>query len=378
MSDPREKIRVYFVDNTYRTLPLKYETSAVEIVEYLCQWFSADTSNLDPTCHGLFIIAPGNLTIKERRLLHEDKPLQIQASGGESVFKFLFREIRHDGELGGSENCSNNWGMDNNLEKTLESEDVASVSGKPMEHIIMQLKAGPLDRLLDDGTNWHKCMCILDVDRLWYSQATAEQGDAVGGGMKFLLLGECNRIDGGEDKRVVTLSSKTGLPVTLRASTVEDGSDWLYALVKQAGLIKEHNVLTQLERAIANMEVKHSTKQLELLQSLDSLSGIVANEPARELLSNFIRSEYGGRSSIVEIDGQPSSPEWWPNAMTLDATLSCLQPAALTECGGESPEKTVSCGDETAWSFVESVLLPRFQDDFAMQGRICAIAAGIS
>merc|ERR1719295_1605155 len=85
---PDGTIRVHYSDNTYQSVPLGIESTVGEVIDWCCKRSSRDSAN-----HALYIVAPGSTALRERRLLREDRPLQIQEDcGGAISFKFVIRE----------------------------------------------------------------------------------------------------------------------------------------------------------------------------------------------------------------------------------------------------------------------------------------------
>lgn len=453
----REKtIRVYFADNTYKTLPLKYDSTVSEVLEYLCKKLSAGGRHIEPSCYDLLIIAPGNQTLRERRLQREDKPLQIQAKGG-TAFKFLFREAVHPQLVAGAEEPGTSptpAPADGNAESAGQSPSAAGTAaagtavaaeagGSPTRGAAAAdagnaadaaiaptaeglLKSGSLDRLLDDGT-WHPCTVILDEDRLWYSQAPGAEKDGIGrygGGMIFLPLRECDRVVEGDDKKLLQLLTKGGT-MTFRARNGNEKTAWLLAIVKQAAFIKERDILLQAELIISGMEFRRATQQVGRLEVFNKLSGVLATKETKELLVNFLTSEYQDAhptslESFIKLEGAedaPTSPDTgntaslaslspsqplrspgsspshqagyptgelaaaaydsnvrWPQGLTLKALADCLQRRAA----GEEAEAEDEEADTQACAFIEETLFPRFLEHPEVQCRMCWIAAGIT
>jgi len=433
---PEGHIKVYFVDNTYKTLPLKFNTTVSEVLEWVCKRLSAGGRHADPARHELIILAPGNQTLRERRLLREDKPLQIQVKGA-IAFKFLFREVSVDSspaaEDGGHVGQALGPGMSpgpapaamsaSPQEADGQTPEETQPAGKqpvpmaqggavaPMAEGSGRLKIGTLERLMEDKASWYPCMVILDEDRLWYSPAPSGEKDGIGrygGGMIFLPLCDCDKVMEGDDKRLLQLLTKNG-SMTLRAKNAHERNSWLLAVVKQAALIKERDILFQAERIISGMEFRRATQQINKLEALGKLPTVLANASARELLFEFARSEHtwaqdtssdgdegAGDHSIVNQAASPSAPpvenarhgtlpaslpDGLPQGvrqtegLSLEGLISCLQRhAAAGHCAGEALE---SEADRIAWAFAETSLFPRFKEHPQVQNRMCWIAAGI-
>lgn len=348
---PEGTIRVYFTDNTYKTLKLTYETPASDVIKELCRRISVAGKEAEAENHELFVVAPGNQMLRERRLLPEDRPLQIQ-KGGSTAFKFLFREVRPAAD------SSEGAGLDGVLEgcAPVSGRDGSEGAGVPeMLAADAMLRKGSLERLADDS-NWYSCTVILGEDRLWYSQAPSSEDGSLGGGMAFLPLSECDRVLECEDKRLLQLVTR-GSTLMFRARNGQDRNTWLLAVVKQAALIKERDILLQAERTIASMELRRATRHLERLEELSTLPGLLALPEAREMLLDFAQKEHAASAQ-----GEGSWPEELELQSVLDAISSCREPAK--EAG-------------PAWDFVEGALFQRFQDHPAVQNWLCRTACDI-
>eukprot|EP00931_Biecheleriopsis_adriatica_P102980 TRINITY_DN77877_c0_g1_i1.p1 TRINITY_DN77877_c0_g1~~TRINITY_DN77877_c0_g1_i1.p1 ORF type:complete len:359 (-),score=91.42 TRINITY_DN77877_c0_g1_i1:3-1058(-) len=348
MLGPDEKpdglIRVHFQDNTYKTLSLKNESPVEEVVQWLCKRISATGRRADPSRHELFIIAPGNQSLRERRLLREDRPLEIQAKGGATAFKFLFREVLLP-EAGGEK--SSLPGSDGDTPVPVASDSRG------------QLRQGQLE--LQDGATWHVCTVILDECHLWYSQARSSEAAAVGGGMACLPLRSCDRALESEDKQVLKLLTKEG-EMSFRARTSSERNSWLLAIVKQAAVIKEQDILAQAERAISSVESRRTGTQLKLLESFTSLEGLLSDDgEARELFLWFLKSEEKLASSMD-----------WPEGLSSEALLAQLESSMRAE------DDQADSQAAEARAFADKVLLPRFHGHPGVQSRLCRIAAGVT
>lgn len=346
---PDGTVRIYFVDNTYKTLPMKNYSSVEDVIQWLCKRLVASGRPADSSNYELLIIAPGTQSLRERRLLRQDKPLQILAKGGASAFKFLFREA-------------------------LQLEPVSELSpgDSEMPHVPAdmrgRLRAGCLERLLEDDLTWYSCTVILDEERLWYSQAPGGQDGRLGGGMAFLQLSECDSIQDGEDKQLLQLMMKSGR-VTFRAKSSSERSNWLLAIVKQAALIKERDILLEAELIIAGLEFRRSGLQLDRLEALSSLSVFLSvGGEARHLFLEFLSSECFVLHSTSEDSTTRSS---WPQHLDAVGLLEALE----RHIGG--PHDSVGA-DSEAWHFTESILFPKFLRQPAAQSLLCRIAAGVT
>lgn len=371
---PDGTIKVHFADNTYKTLPLKYETPVSDVIELLCRRVSASGGrHADPSQHELFIIAPGSKALRERRLLREDKPLQIQAKGGSVAFKFLFREIRSELLASSMGRAAAPAEGAHDPSSSATAGDEASIV--PVSDVAGRLRMGPLERLLEDGTSWHECTVILDEDRLWFSLGPSDQDGSVGGGMASVLLCDCDRVLECEDKRLLQLVTKEATLVFRTRSTQERNS-WLLAVVKQAALIKERDILLQAERILASMECRRSTKQLSQLEAFGSLQGILAMQETRDLFSDFVRGEYAAaqqQHGERENAGTGGDSGQWPAGIAPEELLACLERQDET-----SPGSRGEASDSTAWAFAEGQLFARFEEHPVVQSRLCRIAAGIA
>merc|ERR1740117_1225622 len=98
----------------------------------------------------------------------------------------------------------------------------------------------------------------------------------VGGGMAYLDLCDCDRVVECEDAKLMLLVTKSGTMI-LRARSAKERNTWLLAVVKQAALIKERDIIQQAERIITGMELKRSTKQLDRLDAFEKLAGTLAH-----------------------------------------------------------------------------------------------------
>lgn len=235
--------------------------------------------------------------------------------------------------------------------------------------------------------------------------------------MVFLPLCDCDKVMEGDDKRLLQLLTKGG-SMTLRARNAHERNSWLLAVVKQAALIKERDILLQAERIISGMEFRRASQQVAKLEALGRLPSVLANASARELLLEFARSEYkwaqsiGSDTSVVALTdaavaaasnqarnagngaagsdvGRPMSPASlpsglpqgeavssirWPQGLSLEGLIACLERHASA---GPESQASKSEEDRTAWAFAETSLFPRFKEHPVVQCRMCWIAAGI-
>lgn len=406
-------IRIYFADNTYKTLQVQIDTPVSQVLESLCKRLSASGRHADPARHELYIIAPGNQTLRERRLNREDKPLQIQAKGG-TAFKFLFREaplpLQQPTSPAGIQAAAVTLPVtseDAGPPTTPSGEQQASspTAASPTTSVAMgrtssgsfvvesssaRLKAGTLERQLVDGT-WHPCMVILDEDRLWYSKAQTEdqEGGSSGSGMTFLPLCDCDRVvEGSEDKRLLKLQTKMGT-MTLRAHNGHERNSWLLAVVKQAALIKERDILLQAERIISGMEFRRASQQVGRLETFGRLDGVLATKDTRELFLDFARRDH--EASCANAGGEAGRGEEelgrvqrWPAGVSLEDLCASVERAAAAQQAAPGAAPASPPADEAPsqehelWAFVEDSLFPRFKDHPQVQCQMCWIAAGIA
>jgi len=385
---PEGTIRVHFSDNTYKTLRLTYETPVSEVVEELCKRLSVGGRHADPERHQLFIIAPGSQALRERRLLRDDKPLEIQVKGGSTAFKFLIREVRQ--EVNAEQAVEGS-------EEAVEGQHVASEGPEGAEPLSVPvadasntLKTGSLERLLEDGS-WHACTAILDIDHLWYSHEPCGADGGRGGGMACLLLSECDRVQECDDKLSLQVLSK-GVTMQFKARSGQERSNWIVAIAKQAALVKERDILMQAERIIGGVELQRSSHHAARLEAFGKLEGVLGASETREMFLDFVRRDYesveqwqaataaveqlrrGGNEAEDSTDRCDNVAESaaslgagsWPQGLGLRDILACL------EKGGPGQKEGV------AWEFAEAQLLPKFQEHPAVQCRLCQIAAGIA
>lgn len=333
---PEGTARIYFEDNTYKTLALTNQTTVDDVIQLLCKRIVAAGRKVDPNRHELLIIAPGNQNLRESVLHREDKLLQIQAKGGAAAFKFLFREV-----------CSAS------MTATEEAKADAEVILPFASAANGMLRTGQLELLLRDGIAWQPCTAILDADHFWYAPVTSreEASAVVGNRMNCLYLRHCDRVLEDEDICVFQILSKEG-DIKIRTKNNAERSAWLLSVVKQVALVKEQDIMIQAERAIAAMEVRRSGAQLAQLEAFDTLQGLLAGRgEAQKLLLWFLNGEIAAGIIAQEAPA-------WDNAEDLLAELENQ--------------------NEEAVAFVESALLPRFRSDPQIQSRLCRIAAGVA
>eukprot|EP00971_Amphidinium_carterae_P283264 5623712-Amphidinium_carterae.1 len=169
---PEGSIKVYFVDNTYKTLALMHESTVQEVIEILCK----RQKEGDTTRHELLVITPGTRLPRERRLQNEDRPLEIQAKGGATAFKFLFREV------------AKTIGSPAKQYELNDRPPADSEFGGPLVLDAKGLKSGILQwRATSEQEGWLECHVALDENWLWYSPTTT-------GDTKGLPLCDCDKV----------------------------------------------------------------------------------------------------------------------------------------------------------------------------------------
>lgn len=334
---PEGTARIYFQDNTYKTLGLTNQSTVDAVIQLLCKRIVAAGREADPNRHELLIIAPGNQVVRERLLRREDKLLKIQAEGGAAAFKFLFREM-----------CS--AGM------TAKEGAAAEVVIPSASEANGMLRSEVLDILVSDSDAWQQwqpCKVTLDSEHLWYAQVPSgeEPAAVIGTGMTCLSLRHCEGVLESEDACVFRILTKDG-EIKIRTRNNAKRSAWLLSIVNQVTLVKEQDILAQAERTIAAMEVRRSGAQLAQLEAFDTLEGLLADKgKARKLLLWFLTSEIAADIIAQE------APTW-----DSDKDL-------LAELENQNEEAVI---------LAESVLLPRFRSDPQIQSRLCRIAAGVA
>lgn len=331
---PEGNARIYFQDNTFKTLALTNQTTVEAVIQLLCKRIVAAGREADPRRHELLIIAPGNQVVRERLLRREDKLLQVQAEGGAAAFKFLFREVRQ-------------------ADMTAKEGAAAKVTIPSASEANGMLRSGQLELSVNDSDAWQPCKVILDSDHLWYAQVPSreEAAAAVGTGMTCLSLRHCEGVLESEDACVFRILNKDG-EIKIRTRNSAERSAWLLSVVNQVTLVKEQDILVQAERTIAAMEVRRSGAQLAQLEAFDTLEGLLADKgEARKLLLWFLTSK-------IAADIIAQEAPTWDSAKDL-----------LAELENQSEE---------AIALAESVLLPRFRSDPQIQSRLCRIAAGVA
>ncbi|CAK9105072.1 unnamed protein product [Durusdinium trenchii] len=162
-------LRVYFADNTYKTLQLTEDSSVQEVIQSLCHKLKGD-----PSRYELLIIAPMG-PLRERKLLSEDRPLRIQEKAGCTAYKFLLREVRRSSTFEGDEGDVD-WPL-------------PSVSEDGI------LQRGELECLTESG--WRRCSVVLDRESFWHSNPEAPQ---LGSGMIKLPLQRFDRVEALEEE----------------------------------------------------------------------------------------------------------------------------------------------------------------------------------
>lgn len=405
---PDGKIRIYYVDNTYKMLPVKLDTTVNEIVEWLCKRLAVAGRPVNPKQHELFMITPGVKALREQQLLRDDRPLQIQSKGGSSACKLLFREAR----FVQTEEFAN---VAQNISE--EDRDVSSVictltSGQFLQHEEQvgaveavvedldqhspasaqtelsfekppgRLKSGSLERLLLDGQSWQSCSVFLDEDRFWYSEVPSDTVSARQCLMS-VRLSDCDRVLEGEDQRVLQLSTRCSGTLAFRARSGHERSGWLVAVVKQAALVKEGDILMQAEQSIAGMEFRRSNQHLASIEAFQQVQGVMRNKRSRALFLDFVHDEHHRSGAASYADGpdergaEGGSKGWpevlrvneWPEGVSVEGLVACLERRAQASPKGGA--------DAAQVAFIEDVLFPRFRDQPLVQDRLCGIAADI-
>eukprot|EP00929_Paragymnodinium_shiwhaense_P089106 TRINITY_DN49341_c0_g1_i1.p2 TRINITY_DN49341_c0_g1~~TRINITY_DN49341_c0_g1_i1.p2 ORF type:complete len:413 (+),score=113.92 TRINITY_DN49341_c0_g1_i1:151-1389(+) len=405
---PEGTIKVYFVDNTYKTVPLLKDTTVDHILDFLCKRLALAGRQADPARHELFIIAPGNQTLRERRLQREDKPLQIKAKGGEQAFKFLFREVMPEKGTTGDKKDAGDTADDAGGEASTGTPTAAALEQLP-DTFGTQLKMGSLEMMINlDGASapWRTCTVILTEERLWYQPMVEGGLDGVGGGMSSLGLHECDKIDM-EDKRHLRIETARGR-LCFRASTHNLVVSWLLAIANQAAYLKEDFILQNAERSIVHFESRRATKQLDKLALCCTLKGVLEESATRDLFFDFARSEFASLSPQATtneaIAEGSASASWWPPRLGIEELLESLLrrpggpgPPPAAECASSQTAKgEPSAGDadgvqdsqdsgqaeeaeeDPIWAFASGPLFARFQAHPAAQKVICRIVAGIA
>lgn len=399
---PDGKIRIYYVDNTYKSLPVKLETTVNEIVEWLCKRLAAAGRPVDPKQHELFMITPGVKTLREQQLLREDRLLQMQCKVDSSACKILFREIQcaeteefadtaqeiseedRDGSFGGLP-CLEHKEHVEAPEASVEEPDQSSLATAPasartaqieasVERSNGRLKSGQLERLLPDGQSWQCCTVCLDEDRFWYFDFPSESESAQQS-VASVQLSDCERVLEGDDQRVLQLVTRCGCPLALRARSGQERNSWLLAVVKQAAVVKEGDILMQAEQSIANVEFRRSSQHLATVEAFQQVQGVIRDRRARALFLDFLHDEHHRSGAASYGDGADQSGT---EAVPEDALRLEDWPDGGVE-GLASTLEALSKGtaDAAQIAFIDDVLFPRFRDQPLVQDRLCGIAAGI-
>lgn len=402
MLNPEEKpdgsIKVHFADNTYKTVSLRRDTPARDVVEWLCKRISVGGRVAEPSRHELLVISPSSqAALRERRLEQEDQPLQVQQdSGGAAAIKFLFRESWAVDGASGSRSETPQLADEAAIANTAgatekpdgdrqgpaqaglgaDAADVAARLATTVADAASRTRKGTLEQLID-GATWHSCTVILAEDRFWYSQAPSSQGGHMGGGMASVKLHDCDKVIEGEDKRDFVLVTKSER-MTFRAKSKKEQEGWLLAIVGQTALVKEKDILMQAEQIVAKMELRKASQHMANLEAFSRLQGVIEGpQETRQLFADFVRSEHA--------QAQEGQGVCWPEDVSLGDVLAHLsvgsEGAAAAALAGEggAPEGA-SPGSEAisaAWAFMEDVLFVRFREHPVVQRRLCCTAAGI-
>eukprot|EP00428_Durinskia_dybowskii_P025234 CAMPEP_0170234582 /NCGR_PEP_ID=MMETSP0116_2-20130129/17037_1 /TAXON_ID=400756 /ORGANISM="Durinskia baltica, Strain CSIRO CS-38" /LENGTH=347 /DNA_ID=CAMNT_0010485377 /DNA_START=93 /DNA_END=1133 /DNA_ORIENTATION=- len=340
---PEGTIRVYYADNTYKTVPLRLESTAGEVVEWLCQRRAACGAPSDVAGHELLIVTLGSGALRERQLSRDDRPLQIQqASGGASAFKFVLREVR-------ARRAAADAGADADAG---EREAMLDGDGSTMVPLVSDasghLKTGTLERLLPDGKTWHACSIVLDEDSLWYSLPPGPEGGGVGGGMASISLRGCDRAREGDEKREFRLFAG-GRVMSFRAKTPADQKTWLLLIARQAALVKERDMLFQADHFIANMEAQSSAQQSAALEALRTLPGVLAGpKQARQLFLDFVRSEHSACAAESR-GGAGGGERFWPEGVPVDEVIAHLEQGSVRAPDEGSGNDVTSTASAAVW-----------------------------
>jgi len=289
-----------------------------------------------------------------------------------------------------------------------------------------QLRKGSLELLLADGDTWHACTVVLDEEHFWYSLPPSSESGSVGGGMASVALCDCDKVCAatGDDRRQFHISSKGEL-LTLRAKKESEQDAWVLAVVKQAALIKEREILMQADRILSNMEFKKSSQQCECAASFLRLAGVLGGPArARQLFLDFAVGEHAAATSAEASAAGGSSASGtpgvqgvgdsvlWPAGLALEELLASLPlgcPAAAHDAtvakalasrngcrsgavgaadvadirvevdgigSGNAADGTATL--QAAWAFAAGPLFDRFWEFPDVQCRLCQIAAGIA
>ncbi|CAE6935615.1 KIN10 [Symbiodinium sp. CCMP2592] len=315
-------LRVYFEDNTFRTLPLKPESTVQDVIESLCKRRASNGREADPERHELLLKAPGpgRTKLRERLLQREERPLQIQEKGGQSAFKFLFREIRQTGH------------------DTLNVEDELTL---PLANKDGRLRTGSLE--LDCDGAWQRCTVALDGESLWHSQVFQDDGAALGGGMARMPLRSAVGVVQGEDEeeRVFQLLTRDGT-LTWRARSTKARNGWLEELSARLKQVQDVELLTKAENLICEVEARRCDENLSKLEAFDTVEGLLAGGEARDLFLWFLRAQLEQFPSITD--------------------------ESLRSLAAEPSSEAVHFAEE---------MLPRFKEHPGIQSRLCRIAAGV-
>lgn len=225
--------------------------------------------------------------------------------------------------------------------------------------------------------------CGSQEDRLWLSRKNEKPSNNIDE-FESLPLCDCEKVMEGDDKRLLQLQAKDET-LKLRARSGQDRNGWFLAIVRQAALVKERDLLLQAERIISGVELRRSTVQLSKLDALQQLPGVLAAKETRDMFLDFARDEHQasvsrarGKSNVsdessVTEDANTPPAIVWPETLTLESLVAHLE--RLSTSSGR-PEAGPSNDGSAAWAFAEDALFPRFCEYPASQRRICAIAAG--
>lgn len=146
------------------------------------------------------------------------------------------------------------------------------------------LKSGELERWNAGG--WEPCWVFLLQDQIWLAREGWDDEDGV-----LLLLGDCDGVAHLANSAKLTVETRE-VSVTLRANSPVDAKSWVLAVLKQAAIVKEQEVLDRAERALECITMKQSATQLGRLQMYHTLPEVLQSSETRALFFDFARSEH--------------------------------------------------------------------------------------
>lgn len=396
---PDGRIRIYYVDNTFKMLPVKSDTTADNIVEWLCKRSAAAGRPADPKQHELFVIFPGVKAMREQQLLRDDRPLLIQSKGGSSACKLLFRKAiastaqttseEEERDASSGVPCTSTAEVhrtsqlleheEQSEEAVVESLDqhspISAQTESSTEKPTGRLKSGLLERLLPDGQSWQSCSVFLDEDRFWYSEVSSDTASARQN-CASVQLSDCDRVLEGEDQRVLRLLTRCSGPLAFRARSGQERNGWLLAVKKQTAVVKEGDILMQAEQSIAGTEFRRSSQHLASIEAFQQVQGVMRNKQSRALFLDYVHDEHLRLGAASYADGpeelgteRPDDlpADEWPEGVSVEGLMACLEQRASSK----------GVVDSAHTAFIDDVLFPSFRDQPLVQDRLCGIAAGI-